>query len=192
MTHAYSIDTRSQQLVLYLMKLIADSVATDDDNNDEYSSQDVNAASQHQNSPNDVTVKDADVSDHVFCSQHQPFNEYDNSFSAAITSDGQIKSSPSVSGDTTVRDLKKPATLPTPNLSRANINTQKANLDVPSVVARVMEKLTRNNSCTPPSAHKTTPRFVPQQSGYPPTHTVEFIYFYSVIAPVILIVYIGL
>ena len=59
MTHAYSIDTRSQQLVLDLMKLVADSVATDDDNNDEYSSQDVNAASQHQNSPNDVTVKDA-------------------------------------------------------------------------------------------------------------------------------------
>jgi len=59
LTHAYSIDSRSQQLVLDLMKLVADSVATDDDNNDEYSSQDVNAASQHQNSPNDVTVKDA-------------------------------------------------------------------------------------------------------------------------------------
>jgi len=56
LTHAYSIDSRSQQLVLDLMKLVADSVATDDDNNDEYSSQDVNATSQHQNSPNDVTV----------------------------------------------------------------------------------------------------------------------------------------
>ena len=56
MTHAYSIDTWSQQLILDLMKLVADSVATDDDKNDEYSSQDVNAASQHQNSPNDVTV----------------------------------------------------------------------------------------------------------------------------------------
>ena len=52
MTHAYSIDSRSQQLVLDLMKLVADTIATGDENIKEDSSQHVNAATQLQNSPN--------------------------------------------------------------------------------------------------------------------------------------------
>ena len=52
LTHAYSIDSRSQQLVLDLMKLVADTIATGDENIKEDSSQHVNAVTQLQNSPN--------------------------------------------------------------------------------------------------------------------------------------------
>lgn len=87
LTHAYSIDSRSQQLVLDLMKLVVDTIATGDENIKEDSSQHVNAATQLQNSPN---VKYLDATDHVHCSQQHTSNEYDNSSSVATTRAGQV------------------------------------------------------------------------------------------------------
>ena len=47
----------------------------------------------------------------------------------------QVICSPPVSGDTTVHDLKRPVPLPTPNLSRPNINSQKVNVNFFSLVS---------------------------------------------------------
>ncbi|CAL5095021.1 unnamed protein product [Urochloa decumbens] len=149
--HAYSIDTRAQQLVLDLLDLVSKAVVADDceilphvipssgqvhshKGASNISNIDIPESSNHQKT---------DAENHVCCSQHEVQRSNQHSADDNPVDMPQANSSPCRTNGTNIGYHTEAETLPVPNLTQPALKTpaNMHNVDV----ARVMEKLTKKN-----------------------------------------------
>ncbi|CAL5013372.1 unnamed protein product [Urochloa decumbens] len=178
--HAYSIDTRAQQLVLDLLDLVSKAVVADDD---EIFVDDIPSSGQvhsHQGAPNKPNIDIPESSNHhkadaeypVCSSQHEVQRSNQHSADNNPVHMPQENSSPCGTNGINIGDHTQAEPLPVPNLRQPALKTpaNMHNVDV----ARVMEKLTKKNpslaapvNSTPHGFHKSV------CSGYPSNQRVH-------------------
>ncbi|CAL4888192.1 unnamed protein product [Urochloa decumbens] len=178
--HAYSIDTRAQQLVLDLLDLVSKAVAVD---SGDILVDDIPSSGQmhsHQGPPNNSHTDIPESSNHhkadceyaACCSQHEILRSKEHSADVNPVDMPQGNTSPNGSNATNMDDNTEAEPLPVPNLKQSALKTpaNMHNVDV----ARVMQKLTQKNTSlaapinsSPHGIHK------PICSGYPSNQPVH-------------------
>ncbi|RLN24152.1 hypothetical protein C2845_PM07G02830 [Panicum miliaceum] len=175
--HAYSIDSRSQKLVLDLLKLVADSVEEDNTANPnvvstaDEDSPNVQAHDDKSNSHDVDATNDGILGrdNLVYSSQYELQRSNTLCSPTHKSRYRKLNSSQFDTVNSGADACERSGSLPVPNLTHSVSKTSTPNLGH-SLVERVMEKLMKKDTASPSSSMKTPYRFVPPPSGYPPNH----------------------
>lgn len=150
LNHVYSIDSRIENLVPDLLKLIANAY----ENNDRGSNHDNATSTQHPNvhevdeemnssgSSRRQNLGNSDAQDDVPCSQYEAEKATNPSSHIPCANLAQFYSSPSGASDAANNACKPSAPLPVPKLHCSPGNSTPSNVDN-DVIARVMQNLTK-------------------------------------------------
>jgi len=168
LNHAYSIDSRTEKLVLDLLKLICHAF---DDEDSGHNSPQANCVGDDERiniSPDSKSenLGNSDAHNVVHFSQYEVSKANNPSSPICHSSLGQPNCSPSGTSDTAHDACKPSAPLLVPQLNRSTTKILPPNVDNEDV-ARVLQKLTNNKSSIPPPSQKTPSKFVFPPSGYP-------------------------
>ncbi|XP_039774943.1 uncharacterized protein LOC120642467 isoform X3 [Panicum virgatum] len=151
LNHVYSIDSRIENLVLDLLKLIANAYK----NNDRGSNHENATSTQHPNvhevdeemnssgSSRRQNLGNSDAQDDVPGSQYEAERATNPSSHIPCANLAQFYSSPSGASDAANNTCKPSTPLPVPKLHRSPVNSTPSNVDN-DVIARVMQNLTKN------------------------------------------------
>ncbi|XP_039841596.1 uncharacterized protein LOC120701852 [Panicum virgatum] len=167
--HVYSIDSHSKNLVLDLIKLLADSFGDDDLGTAP------SGSGPHGNSPvfKDDGEINADVNDDVPLSQYELHKAAQCSPCNDNSHIGQLHSSPSTAANRSVHDMRIVTPLPVPNLSRSASKSCNPNLTSASV-DRVMANLMKKTPVV-----ETSPKFdsAPSSSTQRSTSFISYLFY---------------
>ncbi|CAL4929460.1 unnamed protein product [Urochloa decumbens] len=175
MKHAYSIDSRCQQLALDLIKILAEDVQDKEQGDMPFSQPPLSEPNEPRQLKENTTTMDNLNCDNSNDGAHAHYSQFD--INAVHRSSPTLKSniahedcSQSDTFDSSNDDSHRIIHLPVPNLPQSASIRSDSEAQT-SGAARLLEKVS-NNSITPP-IQKTHTRFVPPPSGYAPNHHVH-------------------
>ncbi|CAL5078407.1 unnamed protein product [Urochloa decumbens] len=175
MKHAYSIDSRCQQLALDLIKILAEDVQDKEQGDMPFSQPPLSEPNEPRQLKENTTTMDNLNCDNSNDGAHAHYSQFD--INAVHRSSPTLKSniahedcSQSDTFDSSNDDSHRIIHLSVPNLPQSASIRSDSEAQT-SGAARLLEKVSKN-SITPP-IQKTHTRFVPPPSGYAPNHPVH-------------------